>query len=135
MKIYKAYDNGKPVLKGTAKDIAKNLDIPSTSTVCIYAKKKRVYFKRYTFEETGEECFALDFRNMNKKHEPTKHESDLEYLKISLLKYGNSSHSTNGSQFVQELARCGIRFTAEKLEKKHYLFKRVYPLVLYKEGV
>ena len=131
MKIYKCYENGRMIMKGTASQIADFLGIPCPSTVGTYAKYNRIYYKRYTFEETGENYKALDFKNMNKRKEPTKHESDLEYLRVNLTVHGNSSHSTDGREFVQELAKCGIRFKAELMrDKKAYLYKRIYPLVV-----
>ena len=129
MKIYNCYENGKQIMKGTANQIAEFLGIPCPSTIGTYAKYNRIYYKIYTFEETGENYNALDFKSMNKK-EPTKHESDLEYLKVNLTVHGNSSHSTDGREFVQDLARCGIRFKADQMyDKKGYIFKRIYPLV------
>ena len=126
-KLYICYDMGQYVAKGTADYIATLLNIPQQTTVSYYALKNKKYHKRYTFEWTGE-YYRKHIKKEEKKKEPTKHELDLEWIRIALNKSPSymTCYKGDGREFIDELKAEGITFIAEKhpRDKGYYYLKR-----------
>ena len=124
--VFNCYDNGEFFMKGTAKQIATELDIPCSSTINTYAITKARYHRRYTFVFTGER--VSDKVPENDKPRPlTKHEQKLEYLKWHLLHYGNTTIKGDPGEYIDELSAMEIEIQIHRsiYSKKDYILERI----------
>lgn len=115
-KVFDCYDGDRLIMTGTAGEIAIALDIPQPSTVNIYSIKEKKYHKRYMFVFTGEIRKVASVETVEKKKPPTKHEIDLEWIRIALNKspYYMTGYHNDGREFIDELKAEGITFRTEK---------------------
>lgn len=128
--VFNCYLDGDLFMKGTAKQIAVELDIPCSSTVNTYAIKKARYHKRYTFKFTGDKIDLVEEEEKRRPKPPTKHEKDLEWITWSLNQspYYMTSYHNRADEFKEELKERGIEFVTEKcpFKRGHYYLKRVF---------
>lgn len=128
-KVFRCFDNGLFLMEGTAMEIGKALDMPQLDTIYIYSRSGSKYHKRYTFVPTGKVKRNLFKKDMavEAPKPRTKHETDLEWIRISLKHYGNTSYHTSGEEFRDELAEEGIFFESRKstIIKGSYYLERI----------
>ena len=74
---------------------------------------------------TGEIRKVASVETVDKKP-PTKHEIDLEWIKVALMNHPFTSYHNNGEEFVEELKAEGIQFEATPCPYKrgHYYLTR-----------
>lgn len=129
-KLYKVVEDGEAVFIGSAAEIQKHLNLPGKDIVYAYARSKYKLYGKYEFIYEGVRKSEGNKKNLKKeKAKPTKHETDLEWIRIALNKpprYMTGYHS-NAKEFVDELAAEGIRFKAVRCpgEKYYWLYREM----------
>lgn len=126
--IFAAIVDGKEVAEGTAVELAKHFNFDK-DTIYTYEKKKFAYKDKVRFIRKGKRLIKAPEKKKaeTKKPKPTKHEMDLEWIKDSLIRYGNTGYHTDGKEFKAELKKAGIRFkaTPSAVFKGDYIFERI----------
>ena len=123
--VFAVIEDGKEVWRGSAWEIYHKFDLPSKDIVYSYDRTQHCLYGKYRFKRVGVkqiECDRKVLRKERKKPKQTKHEYDLEWIRIALNKppYYMTGYHNDGHDFVEELMAEGITFKAEKKEKKYY---------------
>lgn len=119
VKIFAVHENDKEVFRGTAIEIEKWNEMITRDKVYTYIRNQRKLFGCYSIHEV-ESRWVTDKKDPPKERKKqTKHEYNLEWIRIALNKppYYMTSFRGKGDEFVDELKAEGITFRAEKHPK------------------
>lgn len=131
VKTYSVFDGEKEVFNGTAAQIGEKYYL-NKDVVYKYIRDHNKYNGMYWFVESGK-ILVYDSKKYKKRYtkpkaKPTKHETELEWIKtaLNLPPYYMTSYHNKGQEFVEELKEMGIEFITEKCPYKrgHYYLIR-----------
>lgn len=125
MKVFKLYEDGEMIMRGTAAQIADRL-VMCPENVYIAAKQGMKLFKAFTVEEDG---YDIEEKKLPEpKPKKTKHQEKLEYIIWNLV-HGNGITTLKGDpkEFIDELSERGINIYYHKsvFSNKDYILERI----------
>ena len=124
MKVFKLFEDGEMIMRGTAAQIADRL-VMCPENVYIAAKQGMKLFKVFTVQEDGYDCEEKKIPELKVKK--TKHQEKLEYILWHLQHYGNTSIKGNPKEYIDELEREGFHVYCHRsvFDKGSYILEQI----------